>query len=324
MADAGAGGDEVIHDAPNFIRVYKSGRVERFLRIDYTPPSTDAATGVSSKEVVILPAEGVSARIYLPTPPSGGYLRRLPVIVFFHGGGFCLGSSFDAATHGHANQLAARASTIVVSVEYRLAPEHPVPALYGDAWAALQWVASHSAGQGKEPWLTAHADFGRVLLGGESAGANIAHHAAMRAGAEVLANGVKVNSLVLIHPYFLGGDSSESDEMGIALLRELIRLWPVVCPGTSGCDDPWINPMADGAPSLTVLGCRRVLVCIGGKDAMRGRGKLYGEKLKECGWHGEVDIWEADGQGHGFHLLWPTCTQAEAQVQAIAEFLSHG
>ncbi|KAG8049951.1 hypothetical protein GUJ93_ZPchr0009g1883 [Zizania palustris] len=48
----------------------------------------------------------------------------------------------------------------------------------------------------------------------------------MRAGAEVLANGVKVNSLVLIHPYFLGGDSSESDEMGIALLRELIRLWP--------------------------------------------------------------------------------------------------
>ncbi|KAG8049952.1 hypothetical protein GUJ93_ZPchr0009g1344 [Zizania palustris] len=122
------------HDAPNFIRVYKSGRVERFLRIDYTPPSTDAATGVSSRKSSSSQQRACPARIYLPTPPSGGYLRRLPVIVFFHGGGFCLGSSFDAATHGHANQLAARASTIVVSVEYRLAPEHPVPALYGDAW----------------------------------------------------------------------------------------------------------------------------------------------------------------------------------------------
>uniref|UniRef100_J3MY82 Alpha/beta hydrolase fold-3 domain-containing protein n=1 Tax=Oryza brachyantha TaxID=4533 RepID=J3MY82_ORYBR len=257
MSDAGDGGDEVIHDAPNFIRVYKSGRVERFLRIDFAPPSTDAATGVTSKDVVA--GDGVSGRLYLPATPCGGH-----------------------------------------------------------------WVASHADGQGEEPWLTAHADFGRVHVGGESAGANIAHHAAMRAGAEELGHGVKVNSLVLIHPYFLGGDSSESDEMGMALLRELIRLWPVVCPGTSGCDDPWINPMADGAPSLSVLGCRRALVCIGGKDAMRGRGKLYCEKLRESGWQGEVEIWEADGQGHGFHLLWPTCTQAEAQVQTIAEFLSHG
>uniref|UniRef100_A0A0E0E519 Patatin n=2 Tax=Oryza meridionalis TaxID=40149 RepID=A0A0E0E519_9ORYZ len=324
MSDAGAGGDddEVIHDAPNFIRVYKSGRVERFLRIDFAPPSTDAATGVSSRDVVVVPGDGVSARIYLPATPASGYGRRLPVLVFFHGGGFCLGSAFDAATHGHANRLAARAGVIVVSVEYRLAPERPVPALYDDAWAALQWVASHAAGEGKEPWLTAHADFGRVHVGGESAGANIAHHAAMRAGAEELGHGVKVNSLVLIHPYFLGGDGdgySESDEMGMALLRELIRLWPVVCPGTSGCDDPWINPMADGAPSLAMLGCCRALIYIGGKDAMRGRGRLYCEKLRECGWRGEVEIWEADGQGHGFHLLWPTCTQAEAQLRVIAD-----
>ncbi|KAL5201483.1 hypothetical protein ABZP36_035837 [Zizania latifolia] len=137
MADSGAGGDEAIHDAPNFIRVYMSGRVERFLGIDFSPPSTDAATGVSSKDVVILPGEGVSTRIYLPAPSSGGYLRRLPVVVFFRGGGFCLGSASDAATQGHANQLAAWASAIVVSVEYSLAPQRPVPVLYGDAWAAL-------------------------------------------------------------------------------------------------------------------------------------------------------------------------------------------
>jgi len=327
MSDTGAGGgDEVILDAPGFIRVYKSGRVERFVTADFAPPSTDAATGVASKDVPILPEAGVSARIYLPAPPSsGGYSGRLPVLVLFHGGGFCLGSAFDPRVHGHANRLAAATGAIVLSVDYRLAPEHPVPAIYGDAWAALQWVAAHAAGQGPEPWLAAHADLGRVHVGGESAGANIAHHAAMRAGAEELGHGVKLSSLVLIHPYFLGGDSSETDEMGMALHRELVRLWPVVCPGTSGCDeDPLINPMAEGAPNLASLGCRRVLVCLGGKDPMRGRGRLYCEKLKGSGWCGEMKDWEADGQGHGFHFLYPTSAEAEAQVGVIAEFLSYG
>ena len=83
MSDIGAGGgDEVILDAPGFIRVYRSGRVERFLPVDFAPPSTDAATGVASKDVPILPEAGVSARVYLPAPrSSGGYGGMLPVLV---------------------------------------------------------------------------------------------------------------------------------------------------------------------------------------------------------------------------------------------------
>jgi acetyl esterase/lipase len=80
--------------------------------------------------------------------------------------------------------------------------------------------------------------------------------------------------------------------------------------------------MAEGAPSLAGLGCGRALVCVGGKDAMRGRGMLYAEKLMGSGWQGEAEVWEADGQGHGFHLFQPTCAQAEAQIRAIGEFLS--
>ena len=116
-ADAGDGdGDEVILDAPDFIRVYRSGRVERFLPVDFAPPSTDAATGVSSKDVAILPDACLLVRIYLPLPPSSGsYSGKLPVLVFFHGGGFCLGSAFDAAVHSHANRLAAAAGAIIVS-----------------------------------------------------------------------------------------------------------------------------------------------------------------------------------------------------------------
>jgi acetyl esterase/lipase len=57
---------------------------------------------------------------------------------------------------------------------------------------------------------------------------------------------------------------------------------------------------------------------------MRGRGRLYCEKLKGSGWRGVVEDWEADGQGHGFHLLCPMSAEAEAQVRVIAEFLSYG
>jgi hypothetical protein len=80
MSNNHAGGDEVIHDAPNFIRVYKSGRVERFLPVNFAPPSTDATTGVASKDVAILPEAGVSARIYIPPPPSCGKAPRFGIL----------------------------------------------------------------------------------------------------------------------------------------------------------------------------------------------------------------------------------------------------
>ncbi|VAI18439.1 unnamed protein product [Triticum turgidum subsp. durum] len=87
--------------------------------------------------------------------------------------------------------------------------------------------------------------------------------------------------------------------------------------------DQWVRrpvDQPDGGESAQP-GCKRALVCVGGKDAMRGRGRLYPEKLIGSGWQGEVEIWEADGQGHGFHLFRPTCAQAEAQVGVVAEFL---
>lgn len=76
----------------------------------------------------------------------------------------------------------AEAKVVAVSVDYRKAPENPIPAAYEDSWAALHWAFSHSGGTGPEDWLNRYADFGRVLLVGESAGGNIAHNLAMAAG----------------------------------------------------------------------------------------------------------------------------------------------
>lgn len=325
-APAPAADDEIVYESMPCIRIYKN-RVERYFGSEFVAASDDASadatTGVASRDRVISPE--VSARLYLPRIDPSADKPKLPVLVYYHGGGFCLGSAFNPTFHAYFNNLAALAGVLVVSVEYRLAPEHPVPAAYADSWDALAWVVSHAApaAAGFEPWLANHADFARLYLGGESAGANIAHHVAMRAGAEGLAHGATIHGLLMIHPYFLGTDKVASDDLDPAARESLASLWRVMCPTTTGEDDPLINPFVDGAPGLEALACRSVLVCIGEGDVLRDRGRAYYDRLRASGWSGEADIWQAPGKGHTFHLLEPLCPEAVAQDKVIAEFLNH-
>jgi acetyl esterase/lipase len=327
MAGSGASDDEVVFEMAQCIRVYKSGRVERYFGSDPVPASTDAATGVASKDRGISP--NVAVRLYLPPAAKptedddGGSIKKLPILVYFHGGGFCLHTAFNFVFHAYLTSLAARTRAIIVSVEYRLAPEHPLPAAYDDSWRALRWVASHATGSGEEPWLTNHGDFSRLCVGGESAGANVAHHMAMRAGAEPLPDGTRISGAVVVHPYFLGSGSVASEETDPAMARSVVDMWRVVCPGTAGvADDSWINPLAPGAPGLRGLACRRVLVCLAEKDVVRDRGRAYAEGLRASGWAGEVEVLEVAGQGHCFHLGDFACADAVAQDEAIAKFVN--
>ncbi|XP_078156854.1 2-hydroxyisoflavanone dehydratase-like [Carex rostrata] len=313
--------EELVYESLPCIRIYKSGLVERYFGSEFTPASTDPATGVTSKDVVIDPRIKVGARIYLPkiTDPS----KKIPILVYYHGGGFCLGSAYNPTFHNYFNGFVALSNVLVVSVEYRLAPEHPVPAQYEDSWLALDWVVSHADGAGQEPWISKHADFDRLYLGGESAGANIAHHMAMKVGLSGIGIPVKINGLAMIHPYFLGSNKVESDSIDPAASESLASLWKVVSPNTTGIDDPWINPFVASAPKLDALACDRVLVCVAGKDALRDRGKLYYNKLKESGWNGELVLNEVPGVGHTFHLLSATSDAAVAQDRTISAFLNH-
>src|ERR1700761_6357959 len=106
----------------------------------------------------------IPVRIYWPPGSSIEEHRDLPVVVFYHGGGFALG---DLETHDPvARAHAVGAEAIVVSVDYRLAPEHPFPAGVNDCWAALQWTAEHAAELGGDP--------NRIAVAGDSAGGNLA------------------------------------------------------------------------------------------------------------------------------------------------------
>ncbi|XP_058075548.1 tuliposide A-converting enzyme 1, chloroplastic-like [Magnolia sinica] len=258
--------DEIAVDFPPFLRVYKDGRVERLRGTDIVPPSIDPKTGVSSKDVSILTESGVSARLFLPklTDPT----QKLPILIHYHGGGFLIETPFSPLLHNYLNALVAEANVIVVSVHYRRAPENPLPTAYNDSWAALQWTASHANG-GPESWLKDHGDFTRLFVSGESAGGNIAHHIAMRAGSHELDHGVKIYGAILVHPFFWGTEAIGNKMKYPATQAMMERLWMFVCPSTTGLDDPLINPTAVGAPSLKGLGCERVFVCVAGMDALR-------------------------------------------------------
>ncbi|KAI0507581.1 hypothetical protein KFK09_013707 [Dendrobium nobile] len=106
------------------------------------------------------------------------------------------------------------------------------------------------------------------------------------------------------------GAEGDENRRSKRTVKDADGLWPVLCPGRADLDDPWINPMADGAPSLT-LGCRRVLVCVAEIDLLRDRGRLYYDKLKQSGWDGEAEFMETEGEDHVFFLFKPHSSKAE-------------
>ncbi|KAI3987082.1 hypothetical protein MKX01_036872 [Papaver californicum] len=324
---ASSSDEEIVSDLLPLLQVYKNGRVERFLESERVPPSLqDQKTGVSSKDIKFSTNPDIYARLYIPSKFIST-TEKLPLLLFFHGGAFCIESAFSLHHQRYLNALVSQANVVAVSVEYRLAPEYPLPIAYEDCWTSLQWALAHQSnkndghrstfphGFNEEPWLKDNVDFNRVFFGGDSAGANISHNLAMRRAAENVIRGI-----CLIHPYFWGSKPINEFEINMDLVN---KMWLFVCPSAkNGSDDPMINPFADDAPSMSGLGCKRVLVCVAGKDPLKDRGLLYYEGLKKSGWEGEVELFENKEDGHEFHLHNPDSESAQQLFKCIASFLN--
>ncbi|GMP45246.1 hypothetical protein CsSME_00013829 [Camellia sinensis var. sinensis] len=302
-----------------YLRVYKDGTIERLAGTDVVPATFDPKTGVISKDTVIIPETGVSARLYRPKLTLAD--KKLPLVVYFHGGAFCISSISDSFYHHSLNVLVSKANIVLVSIDYRLSPEHPLPTAYADSYAALQWVASHSGGCGAEDWLKDNVDFDKVFLAGDSAGANISHHIAIRVGSEPI-QGLKFHGILMIHPYFWGEVPIGSEVTDPVRKAMVDCWWGFVCPSDKGNDDPLINPFVDGSPSLSGLCCDRVIVCVAGKDILRDRGKLYYESLVKSGWQGKVEYVEIEGEDHVFHIFNPWCEKALKMINSLASFIN--
>ncbi|KAK1308762.1 putative carboxylesterase 2 [Acorus calamus] len=308
----------VKHDFSPFIIAYDDGTVDRLVGTTVVPPSpSDPITGVASKDVVIDSSSGVWVRLYLPKL-SDSDEPKLPLVVYYHGGAFVAESAASPTCHNHLTSLSSAARALIVSVNYRLAPEHPVPAAYHDSLAALKWVASHVEGSGPDEWLNLHADLDRVHVAGDSAGGNIAHHMGLRVLTEV---GLRVRGLALVHASFWGSEAIGREGERPEVKHMVEKLWEISSPDLE-VDDPLLNPFGVGAPGLRGLGCERVLVCVAEMCWFRDRDLLYYEGLKQSGWEGTVEVFETKGEGHIFHLFEPQKEKAKALLMRLVEFFN--
>ena len=307
--------DEILHDFFPMLRVYRSGRIERLTGEDIVPPSIDSLTSVQSKDVEIEPEINLSARIYLP--PNADPTKKLPLLVYYHGGGFVVGSAFSPLCHKHLILLVAQANIVAISVNYRLAPEFPLPIAFEDSWRALKWIA-----EGNDEWINEFADLTRVYLGGDSAGANIAHNIAMRVGSEN-PEGFNLQGIFLNCPAFGGEDpiGCETAEEFKKRAEFSKKLWHFICPSMKDRDEGWVNPGKD--PKISGLGCGKVLVYVAGKDHLKDRGWYYKEVLSNCGWKGEIECVEVAEEDHVFSVLTPDNQVSMDMIKKVASFLNN-
>ncbi|KAG7594355.1 Alpha/beta hydrolase fold-3 [Arabidopsis thaliana x Arabidopsis arenosa] len=293
--------------------VHTDGTIERLAGTEVCPPGLDPETGVFSKDIIIEPKTGLSARIYRPFSIQTD--QKLPLVLYFHGGAFLISSASFPCYHTSLNKFVNLANVIAVSVNYRLAPEHPLPTAYEDSWTALKTIQAIN-----EPWINDYADLDRLYLVGDSAGANISHHLAFQA--KQSDQTVKIKGIGMIHPYFWGTQPIGSEVKDEARKKMVDGWWEFVCPSEKGSDDPWINPFVDGSPDLEGLGCERVMITVAEKDILNERGKMYYERLVKSKWRGKVEIMETKEKDHVFHIFEPDCDEAMEMVRRLALFIN--
>jgi len=217
--------------------------------------------------------------------PAGAGSAALPCLIYYHGGGWVLGDIIGTDTICRA--VANRTGCKIVSVEYRLAPEHKFPAPLDDCYAALEWVAASGG--------SIRVDTGRLAVGGDSAGGNLAAAVALRARDE---GGPALRMQLLIYPvtnHDFDTASYQENGAGYLLTQDMMKwFW-----------DHYLNSADEGKHAVVsplradnLRGLPRAFVLTAEFDPLRDEGEAYAERLREAGV--EVAHKRYEGQIHAF------------------------
>jgi acetyl esterase len=262
------------------------------------PPELESAKDFS----IPAPHGAIPARIYTPKQ-----LRKkdglAPCLVFFHGGGWVIGNldSHDVV----CRKLAHEGELIVISIDYRLAPEHQFPAAVEDALTATQWIADNARQLG--------IDAGRLIVGGDSAGGNLAAVTALAARDA----GPKLAGQLLIYPatdFAMDTPSHREPETSILLTHSVVRWF---CNHYLGGAD--INDWRASPSRAKLSGLPPAYVLVAGADPLRDEGNAYAERLKQAGV--PVAYRFFPGQFHGFFTMGKLLNQANIAASEISAWL---
>lgn len=273
--------------------------VESARRIEDELFSSDADLPVASTlDLAIDGPDGndLPLRVYRPEATPA------PTLVFFHGGGWCLGT-LDSADD-LARRLCRRVGAVVVSVDYRLAPEHPFPAAVDDAIRALRWTREHGDGVGGN---------GVVGVAGSSAGGNLAAAASL-----ARPDGEAPAVQTLLYPITdrdFSTDSYGANADGPLLTRaDMRRFWREYLRSDVDAANPHAAPLR--AREADLAGTAPAVVVTGERDPLRDDGAAYADRLADAGV--DVDHLDYGGMCHGFLSVADEVAAADAAFDDLA------
>ena len=269
---------------------------------DLAAIKADRGTAHPVGEVVPLRIGDLDARLYRPAGTGG---EPLPVITYFFGGGWVLGSL--ETCDGICRRLCTDTGALVVSVGYRLAPEHPFPAAPRDCHAAVRWLAEHAGELGGDP--------ARIAVAGDSAGGNLAAAVTLQARE----SGTPLAAQVLVYPNVAYGSDTPSmrDNADPYFFNRTSVAWywgHYLADPADGAD-PLASPLR--APDLS--GLPPALVVTAEFDPLRDEGEQYAERLRAAGV--PVELARYDGVTHGFFTMTGVLEEAREATVQVAEYL---
>jgi acetyl esterase len=232
-----------------------------------------------TRDVAVSSEPMIAARLYRPA--SG----TLPLLVFFHGGGWVVGSV--ALSDNYCRAFANASGCAVLSVEYRLAPEHRYPAAADDAYTATQWAVAHASELGVDPR--------RVAVGGSSAGGNLAAVVTLmareRGGPPLRAQWLQVP--VLDHDFTRPSYTRNATGMGLTR-KGMEWFWNLYAPDVAMRDEPYASPLR----AKDLRGLPPAIIGTAECDPLRDEGAEYAQRLRAAGV--PVTYLEYAGMVHAF------------------------
>lgn len=293
-------------------------------------PSPDVSE-VRSTDITIDVSRGLWARVFCPTAVTDDAPAPLPVFVYFHGGGFMLFSASFGPYDTFCRRLCRKLRAVVVSVNYRLAPEHRFPAAYDDGVATLRYLDETPTPLPAD-LVPAPVDFGSCFLIGDSSGGNMVHHVAQRWASMSSATSsqsqpplrmrrLRLAGAVLIQPFFGGEERTEAEVRHDKACRILSvaradLYWREFLPEGASRDHPAARVCGEGVELADTF--PPAMVVTGRIDLLKDWHARYVETLRGKG--KRVRVVEYPDAFHGFYAF-PELADSSKLVEDIKLFV---